>query len=81
MIKTCAVLLLLTGMAATLPAAAPAWDNSGNGLLSGNYYFREVLFVSDATGNPTQGIVLYGNITFSNGTYTLSGLGGLDSSN
>ena len=81
MIKTCAVLLLLAGTAATLPAAAPAWDNSGNGLLSGNYYFREVLFISDATGAPNRAIVLYGNIAFNNGNYTLSGLGGLDSLN
>lgn len=80
MMKTCAVFLLLAATAATMPAA-PAWDSSGNGLLSGNYYFREVLFLSDASGNPNRGIVLYGNITFSNGTYTLSGLGGLDSLN
>ncbi len=79
MMKTCAIFLLLAGTAATLPAAAPAWDNSGNGLLSGNYYFREVLYVSDATGYPSRAITLYGNITFNNGNYTLSGLGGLDS--
>lgn len=80
MIKTCAVLLLLAATAATLPAAAPAWDSSGNGLLNGNYYFRQVLYIADANGSTSRAIALYGNITFSNGTYTLSGLGGLDSS-
>jgi uncharacterized protein (TIGR03437 family) len=79
MTKSCAVLLILAGTAATLPAAAPAWDNSGNGLLSGDYYFRQVLHVADENGNTSRSIVLYGNISFNNGNYTLSGLGGLDS--
>jgi uncharacterized protein (TIGR03437 family) len=79
MMKTCAVLLLLAGTAATLPAAAPTWDNSGNGLLSGDYYFREVLYIADSTGYPSRAIALYGNIRFDNGNYTLFGLGGLDS--
>jgi uncharacterized protein (TIGR03437 family) len=81
MMKTCAVLLMLAATAATLPAAAPAWDNSGNGLLSGDYYFREVLYVADNTGYTSRAIVVYGTITFNNGNYTLSGLGGLDSGN
>ncbi|HVW08217.1 MAG TPA: hypothetical protein VHC90_06525 [Bryobacteraceae bacterium] len=81
MMKTCAVLLMLAGAAATLPAAAPNWDTSGNGLLSGNYYFRQVLYVADANGNVTEAISLYGTITFNNGTYTLSNLGGLDYQN
>lgn len=81
MMKTCAVLLMLAATAAILPAAAPAWDNSGNGLLSGDYYFREVLYVADNTGYTSRAIVLYGTISFNNGNYTLAGLGGLDSGN
>jgi len=81
MIKTCAVLLMLAAAASTLPAAAPVWDNSGNGLLSGDYYFRQVLYVSDANGNTNRAVALYGTITFNNGNYTLSNLGGVDSAN
>ena len=66
-------LLLLA--ATTRPAAAQSWDTSGNSLLKGTYYFREVLYVvgSDQYGDLSQAIAMYGNITFSGtGTYTLS---------
>ena len=55
-----------------LPAAAQVFDNTGNGLLNGKYYFREVLFTA------TDEIAVYGNINFSAGTYTISGSQGLD---
>jgi len=55
-------------------AGAQTWDTSGNGLLQGNYYFREVVWiVGDATGDLTRAVSLYGNISFDgNGNYTLS---------
>ena len=49
------------------PLAAQVFDNSGNGLLNGRYYFREVLFTN------TDYVAIYGSINFSGGTYaTLS---------
>ena len=68
-------LFLLAAAIAPAFAAAPTWDNSGNSQLSGQYYFREVLYLADASGNTSRWIALYGNITFNGatpGTYTLS---------
>ena len=46
---------------------AQTFDNTGNSMLSGSYYFREVLFTS------TDSVVVYGSINFSGGTYTTTG--------
>ena len=51
-------------------AAAQTWDTSGNGMLNGQYYFREVIFVS-SSGSLSRGLALYGTISF-NGTGTYS---------
>jgi uncharacterized protein (TIGR03437 family) len=58
--------------AAGVPASAQTWDSSGNGLLKGTYYFREVLyFVGYNDGSLSEASALYGSITFSGtGTYT-----------
>ncbi len=63
-------------------AGAQTWDTSGNGLLQGNYYFREVVWiVGDNSGDLSRAISLYGNISFDgNGNYTLSGATIYDSS-
>jgi uncharacterized protein (TIGR03437 family) len=55
-------------------AAAQTWDASGNGMLNGTYYFREVVYVigynSGALG---RAIALYGNISFNgSGTYSIN---------
>jgi uncharacterized protein (TIGR03437 family) len=48
-------------------AQGPAWDSSGNSQLKGSYYFRQVLYGSDASA-------LYGGINFDgNGKWTISG--------
>lgn len=65
---------LLVAAALSLPARAQVFDNSGNGMLNGKYYFREVSFTS------TDAIAIYGNITFNAGTYTVSGAQGIDCS-
>jgi len=60
-------------MAATAwQAPAQTWDTSGNGLLKGTYYFRQVIcLVYYDNGELEEGTVLYGTITFSgSGTYT-----------
>ena len=54
------------------PLAAQVFDNTGNSLLNGKYYFREVLYTA------TDEVAVYGNIIFSAGTYTLSGTQLLD---
>jgi uncharacterized protein (TIGR03437 family) len=66
---------LLLFMLATWPAAAQSWDSSGNGLLTGTYNFRQVMWLGGYnTANDLQeAIAVYGNIVFGgNGTYTLT---------
>jgi uncharacterized protein (TIGR03437 family) len=46
--------------------SAQVFDNSGNSLLNGNYYFRELIFTA------TDEVAVYGNINFSGGSYTIS---------
>ncbi len=67
-------------------AQAPAFDNSGNTMLSGTtasgkaYYFRHVYYVvgtqqdsNGIIGDVSEAVALYGNITFfPNGTYTVN---------
>lgn len=72
--------LLLT---ATLPifGQGTVFDNSGNGMLSGTYYFRHVLYgissqadESGIIGDISEAIAVYGNISFNgSGTYTIIG--------
>jgi uncharacterized protein (TIGR03437 family) len=67
--------LLLLFMAATIwPAAAQTWDISGNGMLNGTYYFREVFYiVGDNAGDFQRALALYNTVTFDgNGHYTMN---------
>src|SRR5208283_5779456 len=66
-------LLLAIGLCAQAQTTA-TWDTSGNGMLSGTYYFRQVYyFVADEYGDLGEAFMLYGNITFSgNGTYSIT---------
>ena len=62
-------------MVATWPAAAQSWDTSGNGLLNGTYYFRQVMWLGgyNSANDLQEAIAVYGNIVFGgNGTYTVS---------
>ena len=54
--------------------SAQSWDTSGNNLLQGTYYFRQVVWiVGDNNGNLSRAIGIYGNIVFDgNGKYALS---------
>jgi len=76
--------LLLMAAAA---AQAQSWDNSGNSMLSGTYYFRQVLIINDGYGDGglSRAIALYGNIVFDgNGNYSITAANNarvLDSSN
>ncbi|HTS31119.1 MAG TPA: hypothetical protein VMH81_34845 [Bryobacteraceae bacterium] len=76
--KTALLALLLTTAAGWQAAAqVPAFDSSGNGLLNGQYYFRELSYaIGDAAADASDAVVLYGTITFNgNGTYTGSATG------
>src|SRR5690242_11499011 len=67
--------LLLVLSASLIPAFAQnAWDNSGNSMLNGTYYFRQILYILSAqTGNLADALVFYGNINFNGaGSYTTS---------
>jgi uncharacterized protein (TIGR03437 family) len=68
--------------AAVWPAAGQTWDNSGNGLLQGMYYFREVIWlVNDQSGGLGEALSLYGNISFDGkGNYTLQNVMVMDTS-
>jgi uncharacterized protein (TIGR03437 family) len=65
-------ILLLLSTATGWHASAQTWDTSGNGLLNGTYYFREVFYiVGYQSGALNEASALYGSITFSGtGTYT-----------
>ena len=66
---------LLLFIVATWPAAAQSWDTSGNGLLNGTYYFRQVMWLGgyNSANALKEAIAVYGNIVFGgNGTYTLT---------
>src|ERR1022692_1030334 len=68
------IFILALACAGLALAAAPAWDSSGDGLLSGTYNFRQVMYISDGSGNINQELAYFGNISFDGkGGYTLSG--------
>ena len=53
-------------------AAAQTWDASGNGMLNGTYYFREVIYFVSSTGASSED-ALYGTIAFNgSGTYSIN---------
>lgn len=64
------LLVLLT--AGSWLASAQTWDTSGNNLLNGTYYFRQVIYlVGSDTGGLSEATSIYGTITFNgSGAYT-----------
>ena len=72
-----AQLLLVCSALAAVPAGAQTtgWDTSGNGMLNGTYYFREVVYLlsSNGDGSLADAASLYGTITFNGtGSYTMA---------
>ena len=72
---------LLAALLVGLPIEAQTWDTSGNGMLNGTYYFRDVGWQGryDKTNNLQLAVATYGTIVFSNGTYTISDANEFDS--
>ena len=72
------LLLLLVASAATpfqASAQTTGWDSSGNGMLNGTYYFRQVYYVlsSNGDGSLNDALSLYGTATFDGaGKYSMS---------
>ena len=68
--------VLILAAALLAPLASPqSFDNTGNKLLNGAYYFREVVYSSNVD------VAAYGQITFDgNGSYTISAMTYDDSS-
>jgi uncharacterized protein (TIGR03437 family) len=70
--KTVSKLLLILAAAIPAFASAPVWDSSGNGLLNGTYYFRQVIYQSSG-GSLSGAYSYYGNISFNgSGTYSIN---------
>ncbi len=63
---------LLALAAFPLASSAQTYDSSGDGLLNGTYYIRQVLYLP--SGQNTDYVNIQGNITFNGGgAYTFSG--------
>jgi uncharacterized protein (TIGR03437 family) len=73
MIMKLARLMALLWVATVWQAAAQTWDTSGNGMLNGTYYFRQVAYFLSSTGSLSEADALYGTIAFNgNGTYSFT---------
>ena len=68
--------LLLISVATGLIAQTPTWDTSGNGMLTGQYYFRQVTYQlsSPVNGALYDTVSLYGTVTFGTipGAYSMN---------
>jgi hypothetical protein len=68
-------LVLLSTAVLSAWGQTPVWDNSGNALLNGSYYFRQTTYVlsSSGTGALYDALALYGTVTFDGaGKYSMS---------
>jgi uncharacterized protein (TIGR03437 family) len=71
-----AYLLLILSAATVWRADAQTWDTSGNSMLKGTYYFREVAYVvGDDYGDLSEAAAVYNTISFDgNGNYTVNAI-------
>jgi uncharacterized protein (TIGR03437 family) len=70
--------MLLAAATAVYAQTTPTnWDTSGNSLLNGSFYFRQVAYsIGDDSGDLGDADAIYGQITFNgNGTYTITAAG------
>ena len=71
-------LCLLALVALPWALSAQSFDSSGNGMLTGTYYLRQVIYFIQTSESPEgtvgEAINTYGNISFDgNGNYTFNG--------
>jgi uncharacterized protein (TIGR03437 family) len=68
------MLMLLAAAGAVQAQTSAPWDTSGNGMLNGTYYFRQVIYViGDEDGDISRAVTIYGNISFDgNGNYSIT---------
>src|SRR3974390_1384751 len=74
--KIISLVALFLGACAWPSSAQPAFDSSGDGQLSGNYYMRWVYYhIGDQAGDISESINIQGDITFTpgSGTYSFTG--------
>ena len=58
----------------SITAVAQVWDSSGNGMLSGNYLFRQVAYQTNELGSVPVGVSLIGFLVFDGqGNYSING--------
>lgn len=68
------VFVLFVGACASQSSAQPGFDSTGDGLLSGAYYMRQVVYFVNGQGALADTMNVQGTITFSGeGNYTFSG--------
>jgi uncharacterized protein (TIGR03437 family) len=72
------LLLFLALAAFPWRSSAQTYDSSGDAMLTGTYYLRQVIYVVQTSASPEgtvgEGLTTYGNITFDGkGNYTFSG--------
>jgi uncharacterized protein (TIGR03437 family) len=66
------VLGALVVLLGAVPGSAQVWDRTGNNLLSGQYFFREVFYAADGFGDVQRALMVYGVITFNAGNYSMA---------
>ena len=73
--RTIGTFLLLGVCIGGTASAQNTWDTSGNGLLSGSYYVRQVAWVLEINyGDLGEGVAVYGASPFDgNGNYNFNG--------
>jgi hypothetical protein len=73
--KTKTTLLVLLFGACAWQSSAQSFDSSGDGMLNGSYYFRQVIYLPDqSTGELNAAVSIQGTLNFSGtGGYTFSG--------
>ena len=58
----------------SITVVAQVWDSSGNGMLSGNYLFRQVAYQTNELGSVPVGVSLIGFLIFDGqGNYSING--------
>jgi uncharacterized protein (TIGR03437 family) len=72
--------MLLAAAGAVYAQTGATWDTSGNSMLKGTYYFRQVYYIPSTTyeGYLGEAVTIYGTMSFDgNGNYTIAASNGV----